>query len=135
MDNASKALIMAGAVLIAILIISLFMYSFNKITDYNYNTSTLTAAAQNESFNRYFVYATTDGFVKGFDAFNLVSKAADMNNTLDPANKIRINVDGATVENVDSRINDDAWLKRTFSFEYTFNTDGKVNYIELRTIS
>ena len=34
MENASKALIMAGSVLIGIIVISLFMIMYNSLTDY-----------------------------------------------------------------------------------------------------
>ncbi|MBR3280390.1 MAG: hypothetical protein IKI57_00905 [Clostridia bacterium] len=122
MDNVSKALIMAGAVFIAILIISVFVYSLGIIREYNYNSSTLTAAVQNESFNRYFIYATVPsayGVIKGYDAYNLIEKAADMNRELF-SNQISIYYNGTKIHDAPSGMKEDnTLLKRNFQYEYS----------------
>lgn len=81
MDNASKALIMAGAILITILLISLTMYTVNQIKDYNEVSSTQTLAKQREAFNRFFIYSepTFGGTIKGSEVYNLICKAIDIN--------------------------------------------------------
>ena len=85
MDNASKALIMAGGLLIAVLIISLAMYIVNVFRDYNENASLLNRSSQDEAYNRYFEYSfhdvdptIPDVQIYGYDVHNLIQKVLDI---------------------------------------------------------
>ena len=84
MDNASKALIIAGSVLISILVISLSMYLVNAIKMYSESESSQRDASQAEAFNRFFIYSQgysegSGGKTRLYDAYNIVSKIVDVN--------------------------------------------------------
>ena len=80
MENASNALIMAGSVLVAVILISIAMYVFNTLRAYSEASSSEETSAQIEAFNRYFMYASYfNEPIKGYDAYNAVCKALDLN--------------------------------------------------------
>ena len=80
MGNASKAIIMAGAILITVLLISITMSVVTTLRDYSNVSSTQTQNSQVEAFNRFFVYSKPygDGLIKGSDAYNIYKKAQDI---------------------------------------------------------
>ncbi len=55
MENASKALIMAGGVLLGVLLISLAVYLFSSYAEYSSNAYERMEAAQIEQFNAQFL--------------------------------------------------------------------------------
>lgn len=128
MDNASKALIMAGQVLIAGLVISLFLFAVNSFREYNNKTTGLTESAKMESFNRYFLYASSKngGRINGYDAYNVAGKALDMNQTLDPADQITITIGGVTINSYNALApykNNNTWLEQqTHTYRYDWRT-------------
>ena len=89
MENASKAIIIAGAVLIAVIIISIAMWLVNTLREYNSNAVYQAKSADIEAFNRYFIYSATgrsdgryiDGgyqaSVTGAEMIGLIGKARD----------------------------------------------------------
>ncbi len=136
MDNASKALIMAGAVLIALLVISVFLYAINQYSKYMESMSAIDATVEAESFNRYYLYAAQNGgTITGFDAYNVMAKALDMNVNIEPQNRITVTFKGSTITNI-SQI---AQLKdidhnlhgveANYVYTYRWGTDGKINQI------
>lgn len=82
MENASKALIIAGATLIAVLLISLTMWFLSVLRNYNTVEINNKNASEIESFNRYFLYVANDGDqVDGITALNIFNKVKDFNDT------------------------------------------------------
>lgn len=86
MDNASKAIVFAGGFLVAMLLISIFMYSFSNIGDF------LTASNKErdnyaiDEFNKFFTesyYSANGGMMYGYDAYNIMKKVDDINNDID----------------------------------------------------
>ena len=78
MENASKALIMAGGVLIALLIIGSLLLMFNNLSSYQDTNIKETRTAQIIEFNNQFeTYNRTD--VRGSDLYSLLNNAADYN--------------------------------------------------------
>lgn len=75
MENASKALIVAAAVLMAILIISMGMYIYNKSSSVNTSTTLdgLNVQAMNQTYLQY------EGIQIGSNVKNLLSQAAKDN--------------------------------------------------------
>ncbi len=55
MENASKALIMAGEILLGVMIISIGVYLFNTIADYSASTTAQITEAQIAKFNAQFL--------------------------------------------------------------------------------
>ena len=78
MENATKALLMAAGVLFAIVVVSLLVIAFNRISKYyNENTSS-TQQEQVVKFNEeYGSYATEN--LRGNDLLSLVNKVVDYN--------------------------------------------------------
>lgn len=99
MENASKALLMAGGMLIALLVIGALLLAFNQIGDYEKGKSSMTKSSQVADFNKEFAKYTGDN-VKGYDMITLVNKAIDFNskegttketaNSVDYSKKIKI---------------------------------------------
>jgi len=78
MENASKALLIAGGVLFAIIILSLVVMSFNNLSDYYNKNSESTRVEQITKFNNeYTGYIRND--VRGSDLLSLVNKIVDYN--------------------------------------------------------
>ena len=83
MENASKALIMAGGMLIAIMVASLFVYlftSYGKYADDMYDK--INRRQQTEANNEYTKYeGAKDNTI--YDVITVVNKAKDNNKSLD----------------------------------------------------
>ena len=78
MENASKALIMAGSVLIALMIIGALILTFSNITAYQETNTRSTRSTQMAEFNsQYENYNRKD--VRGSDLYSLLNKAIDYN--------------------------------------------------------
>ena len=136
MDNASKALLMAGGTLIAILIISLTMYTLTTIRMYSENSSSLTKSSQDEAFNRYFVYQ--NGNISWCDAYNLVRKVKDINENLNLSDEITVKYQGTVIansslDNLASQIESEGYenVIREYSYEYSYGSDGRINEIRI----
>lgn len=78
MENASKALIMAGEILISIIIVSALLLMFNNLTSYQKVNEQNTEEAQVIAFNStYEAYNTND--VRGNDLYSLINRVVDYN--------------------------------------------------------
>lgn len=99
MENASKALLMAGGMLIALLVIGALLLAFNQIGDYEKGKSSMTKSSQVADFNKEFGKYSGDD-VKGYDLITVINKAIDFNskegttketaNSVDYSKKIKI---------------------------------------------
>ena len=78
MENASRALIMAGSVLIALMIIGALMLMFGNLTSYQETDTQGTRSAQIAEFNQQFETYNRDN-VRGSDLYSLLNKAIDYN--------------------------------------------------------
>lgn len=101
MENASKALIMAGGILIALLVIGALLLMFNQIGAYQKSNSSSVKDSQLAAFNQDFArYA--EGEIKGVDIISLVNKVIDFNskegvkNSVDYDKKITVKINLAT---------------------------------------
>ena len=80
MENASKALLIAASVLIAIVIIGAFMLMMTSLTDYQDKSYQSTQDAQITEFNNlYLSYNRKD--VRGSDIVSLMNRIVDYNDT------------------------------------------------------
>ena len=83
MENASKALLMAGGVLIAILIIALLVYSFGTMGGYFDTENKEELAKQLKVFNdQYEVYNRK--LLRGVDVISVINKVLDNNQKKGP---------------------------------------------------
>lgn len=87
MENASKALLMAGGILIALMVIGALLLMFNQIGDYQKSQSSSVKDSQLATFNQEFAkYA--DSEIKGTDLISLANKVVDFNNKEGVANSV-----------------------------------------------
>ena len=99
MENASKALLIAGGVLIAILIISLLILMLNQIGDYQKSKTSSIKDSQLAAFNSEFEKYTDDNMIDGTDIISLANKVIDYNkkdgiaNSVDYDIKMELKVD------------------------------------------
>ena len=78
MENASKALIMAGSVLIALIIIGAFMLMLTNLTDYQEKNDTRIEQQQIVEFNNQFSTYDRKG-LRGTDMLSLINRIIDYN--------------------------------------------------------
>lgn len=78
MENASKALIMAASVLIAIVIISAFVLMMSNLTSYQQKNYDTELTAQVADFNNQFVTYARNG-IRGSDMISLMNRIVDYN--------------------------------------------------------
>ncbi len=78
MENASKALIMAGGVLISIIIISMLMLMANSLTSYQQTSVQTQREAEIFKFNQQYEGYNRNG-VRGNELYSLISKVIDYN--------------------------------------------------------
>lgn len=133
MENASKALIIAGAILIAVMLISLFMYVFGTISEYNTQTKAQLYSNHITASNRFFVESAYDvnlsmpGIqIYGYDAYNIIKKANDINEDADAPVIIEINggYSASSFDTVDK-------LKSIYTYSYGMDIEGYVNSITI----
>ena len=89
MDNASKAILYAGAVLIAVGLISLLMFFFQRFRDFNTARNDASYSEEVKNFNRFFeesyysidgTYTSAGALINGYEVFNIISRIKDDNN-------------------------------------------------------
>lgn len=78
MENASKALLIAGAILILIILISLLLVVRNNITSFNASQDELQMTTDRAKFNEQFTRYNRDD-VEGYELISLVNKVIDYN--------------------------------------------------------
>lgn len=81
MENASKALLMAGGILIAILIIGALLLMVTQIGDYQRTKDSGAKSSQIAKFNSDFERYLDDKGIKGTDIVSLINKIQDYNNS------------------------------------------------------
>lgn len=135
MENASKALIIAGAILLAILIISLGMMVLSNATGLLKNGGMDKAGVQafNETFLKY------DGNKKGSEIRSLVSEVMSNNNSDEASDETKVSINGGTgngpitlgtEENAQPHYADS--FKNTKTYKVSFDyTKGRVSNIKV----
>ena len=79
MENASKALLIAASVLIAIIVIGAFMLMMTSLTDYQNRSNQSTLDAQITEFNNLYLSYNRNK-VRGSDMVSLMNRIVDYNN-------------------------------------------------------
>lgn len=128
MDNASKALIMAGGILMAVMIIGIAIYILASARGFASASNDQAELSAIESFNRY--YLSFDSTIQGIDALNLYNKANDDTKRVNHTHEVTTNVDSAIISELESP---DAYdkLKEKYRYSYTYDSDGYVNSITI----
>ena len=98
MENASKALLMAGGILISLLVIGALVLMFNQIGDYEKGNQGIKKTSEIAEFNIDFIRYTEEN-IKGVDIISLANKVINFNskngilNSIDYSKKITLNID------------------------------------------
>lgn len=128
MENASKALLMAGGVLIALLVIGALVLMFNQLSYYQKSENTSEKTQQLTEFNKEYLKYTYDD-IKGYELISVVNKVIDYNikenvgNSVDYTKKITVDINMKNfkskygVRNVTSLFTKDT---------YTINSDNTI---------
>lgn len=151
MENASKALIMAGGVLIGILIISLAVYLF---TDFGSTSAQINAQNSqkqitefNSKFTSYEEYKDKDGNWKItiYDIITLASYAKENNQYYEDTSEeqIKVKIDNIEIQDntndrnqeLINKYTSDGILKKFKCSKVEYNTRGKVNSITFKVIN
>lgn len=80
MENASKALLMAGGILISLLVIGALVLMFNQIGDYEKGNQGVKKTSEIAEFNIDFERYLDDKGITGADVISLINKISDYNN-------------------------------------------------------
>ena len=78
MENASKAIVIAGGILIGIITISIFYFMFNRISSFTDATSKNSEQEELLEFNQSFEYYNKK-LMYGADVISVINKAIDNN--------------------------------------------------------
>lgn len=78
MENATKALLMAAGILITIVVLSLAIFAYGRVSDYYQTKQRNLSQEQIAAFNNEFTVYNRDD-VSGFEMVSLINKAIDFN--------------------------------------------------------
>ena len=79
MENATKALLISAAVLLAVMLVSLLVIAYNRISSYYQQSSELLTIEQLDKFNRQFQNYSGREDIRGNELISLMNKIIDYN--------------------------------------------------------
>ena len=125
MENASKALIIAGAILLAILLISLGIMIYTQAQDTVQNSGMTQASVTsfNSQFTKY------EGDIKGTMVRSLIQEVRAVNAD-SKENEITITVNGDNAPVTSSVVNNN-----TYRVTMQYGDDGRINNIVIKTFN
>ena len=107
MENASKALLIAGGILLTMLVLSLLLYAWNIFSEYQTNQDRLQEVEDLAKFNEQFTSYQRDD-VLGYELLSLVNKVIDYNQRYSRTG-INTNVPGNTAQYTPIKVNIQMW--------------------------
>lgn len=134
MENASKALMIAGGVLIALIILAMFLAMFNSMSNIQKEQEEQTKIEQIAAFNSEFE-AYNKKVMYGTDVITLINKVAENNKKYSMNNdyKIIVILDGVVVNNSSHLVGTNA-ERTVFTCKKTeYNSLGRICKIEIET--
>lgn len=132
MENATKALMIAGGVLIALIIITMFILMFSRLSNIQEEQEEQTKIEQIAAFNEQFE-AYNKKVMYGTDVITLINKVAENNkkNSKNIEYQIIITVNGIKMENSSRMVGTDQEKGLYKCTKVTYNNSGRVNKIEI----
>lgn len=132
MENASKALMIAGGVLIALIIITMFLLMFNGISNIEKEQAEQTKTAQLSAFNAEYE-AYNKRIMYGVDVITLINKIAENNKKHFGSEDYQITITVNNIEMTDSSTiagsEQEKYLYKCNKISY--NQAGRVSRIEI----
>ncbi len=129
MDNAAKALIMAGGVFIAVMIVGLAIYILNGARGFASAANDQAELSAIESFNRY--YQSFDSTITGIDALNIYNKAIDDSTRANHTHTVTVSIDSSIINQLNAPDGYN-YMTNKYSYSYTFDSDGYIDNITIR---
>ena len=132
MENASKALIIAGAILLSILLISLGIMIFNTAQDTTKNSGKTQAqvSAFNNKFSKY------EGTIKGSEVRSLIQEVVASNgddNNKNASRQITINKDSKAIVSGTTADSSSILTTKSYTVKITeYNADGTIKTMEIK---
>lgn len=132
MENASKALIIAGAILLSILLISLGIMIFNTAQDTTKNSGMTQAqvSAFNNKFSKY------EGTIKGSEVRSLIQEVVASNgddNNKNASRQITINKDSKAIVSGTTADSSGILTTKSYTVKITeYNNDGTIKIMEIK---
>ncbi len=132
MENASKALIIAGAILLSILLISLGIMIFNTAQDTTKNSGMTQAqvSAFNNKFSKY------EGTIKGSEVRSLIQEVVASNgddNNKNASRQITINKDSKAIVSGTTADSSSILTTKSYTVKITeYNADGTIKTMEIK---
>ena len=132
MENASKALIIAGAILLSILLISLGIMIFNTAQDTTKNSGMTQAqvSAFNNKFSKY------EGTIKGSEVRSLIQEVIASNgddNNKNASRQITINKDNKAIVSETTTDSSSILTTKSYTVKITeYNADGTIKTMEIK---
>lgn len=130
MENASKALLIAGGVLIAIIIVSLLVRTYGSIGRFQKQQLSIEETERIEKFNK--EYTKYQGqYVYGTEVITVINKSANDSTT----STVDVFVDNKKVDSTYINSIENLKSKPFYCEKIGYGTDGKVNEIRFITKS
>lgn len=129
MDNAAKALIMAGGIFIAVMIVGLAMYILSGARGFARASNDEAELSAIESFNRY--YQSFNSTITGIDALNIYNKAIDDSNRVNHTHTVNVEIDPSIINQLNAPDGYN-YMTNKYSYSYTFDSDGYIDNIKIR---
>ncbi len=133
MENASKALIVAGGVLIAVLVVSISVYLLNGYREFYYNSMNTLSSTRINAFNTDFNKYGNGVKISGADAFNILSRVSEINSSdLDDFVVDSVATTGTvTVDNYMTYFYFAENLLKEFNYSFGYNDRGIINSVSI----
>ncbi len=135
MDNAAKALLYAGGILVGVLIISLAMYLYTTYKEAALNNYELLESYRVDAFNNPLTKYGNSSSITGYDAWNILAYIEEAKNDVyslgrdidDSLGSLTTNESASTYYK--SRLFFIESCERTYHYNYEFGPNGVINKI------
>lgn len=131
MDNASKALILAGGILIAVMIIGVALLILNNARQFAKTADTQARINAVQSFNRYYQSAlNSNGKILGINVLNIKNKSLDDKNVY--GYNIEVSVPQSVLNGLNAATGAEL-MNREFNCEFDgYDSDGYITHITIK---
>lgn len=132
MDNASKALIIAGGILITVMVISLSLYIVASARGFASASNEQAEITAIESFNRYYLsFGNSGSEITGLDALNLYNKAIDDSSRTNAMHVVETTDNTGGLLNSLKEPDGAKYMSEKCYYYYGFDNDGYINTITI----
>lgn len=127
MENASKALLMAGGMMIAIAVISVALYFYSSARGFANTSEDILSSSQIQSFNRFYTaYEKTN--IRVVDALNILNRAIEDGLDTDMINSSNSNI---KFQDGHYTVTDPQYYLNSASLTLGYDVEGKVNKVTI----